>query len=206
MHKKLVLPLLLLCTTFAPAIVFGTYASGFAAYSTGDYEKAYAEWAPLAEQGDAGSQFGLGLLYSNGWGVAQDDAAALKWYELAANQGHAEAQYNISVMYQNGWGVDQSDAEALKWLRLAAGNGFAAAHRGLGDLYANGIGVPMDNVQAYQWYETGTALGDTQSSFNLQELEAIMQANEITTAHALAKTWIDDFRVQHPDHVWPDNP
>ena len=56
----------------------------------------------LAEQGDAGGQFFLGLIYSLGKGVPEDDAEALKWYRLAADQGHAGAQYNLGLMYANG--------------------------------------------------------------------------------------------------------
>jgi TPR repeat protein len=120
------------------------YQQGLDAFSIGEYETALAEWAPLAEQGHAESQFGMGLLCANGWGTAQNDAEALKWYELAAAQGHGEAQFNIGVMYQNGWGVDQSDAEALRWMQASAESGFPAAHRTLGGIYESGIGVAMD--------------------------------------------------------------
>ncbi|MGH8223251.1 MAG: tetratricopeptide repeat protein, partial [Woeseiaceae bacterium] len=112
MREKLLLCCLMLLLATASGADF---EAGFAAYSRGDYETALAEWQPLAEQGDASSQFGLGLLYANGFGVAMDDAQALKWYGLAADQGHAEAQYNLGVMYQNGWGVEQSDADTVKW-------------------------------------------------------------------------------------------
>ena len=38
------------------------------AYNSGDYQTAIAEWQPLAESGDAEAQFGMGLLYANGFG------------------------------------------------------------------------------------------------------------------------------------------
>lgn len=180
------------------------FDSGLEAYSTGDYETALAEWTPLAEQGHAGSQFGLGSLYANGWGVPLDDAKALEWYQRAANQGHAEAQYSIGVMYQNGWGVGQSDAEALKWIQQAADGGFPPAHRTLGDMYAGGFGVTPDPVQACKWFATGEALGDSESSFDRGDLEMHMSAGDIATASALAKSWLDDFRTRHPDYDWPD--
>jgi hypothetical protein len=180
------------------------FAAGLEAYSIGDYETALAEWAPLAEQGDASSQFGLGSLYANGWGVPLDDARALEWYERAANQGHAEAAYNISVMYQNGWGVVQSDAEALRWIQMAAEGGFAPAHRALGDMYAGGFGVATDQVQACRWYATGEALGDSESSFDRGELEMNLDASAIAAAQELADAWLKDFRSRHPDYEWPD--
>lgn len=50
-----------------------------AAYEAGDYATAAQEFRPLAEAGDAKSQFNLGVMYENGRGVAQDNAAAIKW-------------------------------------------------------------------------------------------------------------------------------
>ena len=61
-------------------------ADDTAAYATGDYQRAYDLWRPLADQGDASAKFDLGLMYGEGHGVAKDDAA-VKWDRLAANQG-----------------------------------------------------------------------------------------------------------------------
>ena len=195
MREKLLLccPMLLLATASS-----ADFEAGFAAYSQGDYETALAEWQPLAEQGDAGSQFGLGLLYANGFGVPMDDAQALKWYGLAADQGHAEAQYNLGVMYQNGWGVEQSDADTVKWHRLAAAGGFAEAHRSLGTLYGSGLRGERERVQPDSWDTTAAARGDESSRFKRDELQPDMQASEIAEARSRAQAWLDDFRAQHP--------
>jgi TPR repeat protein len=201
---RIALSLLLLTPLSAAIVSAADYAKGFEAYSTGDYETALAEWTPLAEQGDARSQFGLGSLYAKGWGVPLDDAQAMRWYELAANQGHAEAQYNIGVMYQNGWGVEQSDAEAFKWTHMAAEGGFAEAHRALGSMYDYGVGAEHDAVQSYRWFETGAALGDPQSGFSRDELKINMTPEEIQSAEELASKWLAEFRTQHPDHIWPE--
>ena len=80
-----------------------------------------------ADQGDADTQFLLGLRYANGEGVPENDAEAVKWYRLAAEQGHANAQYFLGAMYANGEGVPENDAEAVKWFRLAAEQGHAGA-------------------------------------------------------------------------------
>ena len=64
------------------------------------------KWSRLAaEQGDALTQFNLGFMYDKGYGVAQDDAAALRWYRLAAEQNDAKAQNNLGAMYAEGRGV-----------------------------------------------------------------------------------------------------
>ena len=41
----------------------------------------------LAEQGNVISQYTLGVLYANGYGVPQDFVQAYKWYNLAAANG-----------------------------------------------------------------------------------------------------------------------
>ena len=86
-----------------------------------------AEIRRLAEQGHAGAQFSLGVMYDEGRGVSQNDAEAVRWYQLAADQGDADAQYNLGCMYALGDGVPEDDAEAAKWFRLAAEQGHADA-------------------------------------------------------------------------------
>jgi len=60
------------------------------------------ELRALAEQGDAGAQVNLGVLYANGEGVPLDDAESVRWYRLAADQGHAGAQHYLGLFYGNG--------------------------------------------------------------------------------------------------------
>jgi uncharacterized protein len=76
-----------------------------------------------ADQGNAGAQFNLGLMYSNGNSVEQDFAEAVKWYRLAADQGDALAQGNLGIMYALGQGVLQDNQTAHMWFNIAAANG-----------------------------------------------------------------------------------
>src|SRR5260221_3261215 len=55
-----------------------------AAYRNGDFEKAQRLLHPLAEQGGAVAQCLLGVMYSFGEGVPQDDAIAARWTRLGA--------------------------------------------------------------------------------------------------------------------------
>ena len=73
-------------------------SKGLEAYNSGDFATALKEWKPLAEQGDATSQFILALMYANGDGVTQDYATAEKWFRKAAEQGLAEAQVNLDLL------------------------------------------------------------------------------------------------------------
>ena len=49
---------------FATPVVAGDSEDAVAAYHSGDFQKAFRIWKPLAEQGDARAQFNLGLIYS----------------------------------------------------------------------------------------------------------------------------------------------
>ena len=132
-----------------------------------------------AEQGGAGAQFNLGVRYSTGEGVPQDDGEAVKWYRLAADQGDASAQLNLGNMYSNGEGVPQDYAEAVKWYRLAAEQGYALAQSNLGNMYYNGEGVPQDYAEAVKWYrlaaEQGHALAQSNLGFMYYNGEGVPQ-------------------------------
>jgi TPR repeat protein len=60
---------------------------GIAAYARGDYSIALELLKQPAANGDMQSQALLGYMYDAGLGTAEDDAAAVKWYEKAALQG-----------------------------------------------------------------------------------------------------------------------
>ncbi len=90
--------------------------------------------AKAADQGNADTQYNLGLMYNNGIGVTQDYAEAMKWYRKAADQGNAKAQSNLGLMYDNGQGVTQDYVQAHMWLNLAAAQGQKEAEKFRGSL------------------------------------------------------------------------
>ena len=48
-----------------------------------------ARWyRKAADQGGAGAQHNLGLMFAQGRGVAQSHVEAARWYRKAADQGH----------------------------------------------------------------------------------------------------------------------
>ncbi len=112
-----------LCAGFTLGLTAPAWAdfnAGVAAYKWGAYATAYREWHPLAKQGNAKAQNNLGIMYSEGLGVPQDDAEALQWYRKAAEQGDAKAQNKLGAMYDEGRGVPQDYAQAHMWYNLAA--------------------------------------------------------------------------------------
>ena len=46
-------------------------------------------------RGDADAQYKLGLMYSNGEGISQDNKEATKWFQLAVEQGNTLAQEKL---------------------------------------------------------------------------------------------------------------
>ena len=159
----------------------------YEAYETGDYATAMREWKPLAEQGHAGAQFFLGVMYVEGQGVPQDDAEAVKWYRLAAEQGHVAAQGALGEMYANGRGVPEDDAEAVQWTRLAAGQGHVAAQLSLGLRYYLGRGVPEDQVLAYHWWNLAAAQGDEAARKFKTRVQGEMTSAQIAEAQKLSR-------------------
>ena len=75
-----------------------------------------------AIDGDADKQVALGRRYANGEGVAQDDAEAFRWYQLAAEQGHFGAQVDLARSYLEGFGVSQDYELAHIWANRAVGH------------------------------------------------------------------------------------
>jgi uncharacterized protein len=109
----------------APA--WADYQAGMDARNRGDFAKAFREWQPLAEQGDARAQFYLGLLYENGDGVTRDYGKARQWYEKSASKGEANAQFYLGLLSAFGQGGPMDLAQAHMWYSLAAGNGHVGA-------------------------------------------------------------------------------
>jgi len=173
----------------SPAVPAADIAAGQAACEAGDYPTALAEWQGLAEEGNADAQFGMGLLYGNGFGVPMDDALALEWYRLAADQGHAQAQCNLAVMYSNGWGVPQSDEQAFHWYGLAAEGGVLQAQLGLAKMYSSTFRGPPNRVLAYQWLAIAADRGEYDAEIKRDELAAEMSADEVAEGSRLASAF-----------------
>ena len=79
-----------------------------------------ADLRARAEQGNALAQFNLGVNYTSGEGVPQDDVEATRWFRLAAEQGHLGAQQFLGAKYWIGKGVPQDYVQSHMWLHLAA--------------------------------------------------------------------------------------
>ncbi|MGK8946514.1 tetratricopeptide repeat protein [Haemophilus influenzae] len=128
------------------------FQQGLTAYEQSDYQTAFKLWLPMAEQGYAQAQGGLGMMYERGLGVKQDGVEAVKWFRKAAEQGNAKAQNGLGMMYRGRLGIKQDYFKAVKWYRKAAEQGYGGAQVMLGFSYLSGKGVQVNKSLAKEWF------------------------------------------------------
>ena len=131
---------------------------------TGDAE-AVAWIRKAAEQGDPKAQCGLGICYSEGYGVTKDAAEAKKWFakgidglRKAAESGDSEAQTLLAGCYGEGNGVKADQTLSLIWLRKAAEQDFARAQLALALTY---VTVDKDRKEADKWFRKAAENGES---------------------------------------------
>jgi uncharacterized protein len=185
------------CATVSAA---DPYADAISEVHRDDYDLAARLFRPLAEQGHAGAQSFLAVLYANGQGVPRSYEKAAWWYRRAADQGDAVAQFNLAVRYDNGQGVTQSDTEAGRWYRRAAQQGHARGQSNLGVLYAGGQDVPKDVIRAYMWLAVAVAgsRGDDVKTamMNQTTVAADMTAAQVEQGQEMARLCLEGQFVQ----------
>jgi TPR repeat protein len=129
--------------------------------------KAFEGHKEKALKGDLKAHFDVAACYARGWGVARDQAEAVKWVRKAADQGYPMAQFSLANCYDNGNGVTKDPVEAAKWMRKAADQGFVSAQNSLAAYYANGKGVAISQVEAAKWFRKAADQGDAAAQYNL---------------------------------------
>jgi hypothetical protein len=94
-------------------------SEGVAAVTVGDYQKAIAEFQPLAASGDPAAQYQLAKIYLEGRGPADGLPQGIDLMTKAANGNHPEAQAQLGLMYAMGLGVQVDNVQAYDWLSKA---------------------------------------------------------------------------------------
>jgi uncharacterized protein len=159
------------------------------AYNSGDFALALKTFRPLAEKGQVLGQYILGLMYTNGQGVAENFPEGLQWLTKAAEQGEAKAQFSVGVIYFKGLGVTKNNTEALKWYRRAAEQGNPPAQYNLGAMYAKGEPVAQDNVTAYMLYALAAAQGIRAAGDARDKLAKSMSLDQVVEANKKVHAW-----------------
>ncbi len=117
---------------FAVTPACADFDSGLEAYTSGSFEQAAREWAPLAEQGQVEAQYHLALLYEEGQGVDKNYDLARFWFLRAAQKGYVDAYFALGEMYAAGRGSEVSRSLAYHWYTMAAASGHARAKELMG--------------------------------------------------------------------------
>ena len=157
--------------------------AGVDAWQQGDYDKAVAEWQPLAQAGDPDAQFNMGQAYKLGRGVKADLPKALDWYRKAATQGHVRAEDNLGLlMFQQG-----DRAGAFPYLQRSATRGEPRAQYIVGTALFNGDIAPKNWVRAYALMTRASGAGLAQATASLKQMDRYIPADQREQGVAMAR-------------------
>lgn len=134
--------------------------------------KGFQMMREAAEKGHLPAIAGVAYLYNVGMGTTKDNAAAYKWFRLAAEDGHAISQYNLGkllvadeVPLLEG-AVDRKvqHAEGVEWIRKAADQGLLDAQAAYGViLYRGEFETKPDATAAAGYLKPAAEAGDLEA-------------------------------------------
>jgi TPR repeat protein len=132
-----------------------TIEDAVAALDAGRYQAARDGFESLARRGNTDAQTLLGIMYSEGRGVARDVQQARTWLARAAHQGSHDAGFLLGLSYLGSYGKGgQNDpAKARIWLRRSAHLGNPLAQRFLIRAYRHGWFGSENQQHASYWQE-----------------------------------------------------
>lgn len=145
------------------------------AYNNKDYKKAFNLFQKSCDNKNGGGCFGVGVLYSKGMGVEQDDIKALEYYKKACELGDGNACIVLANMYYYEQGGVAKDIKKANELYKKAATlyeksceiGDIRACHILAAMYENGKGVQEDAKQAIKFYEKSCDLGNADDCFKI---------------------------------------
>ncbi len=140
-----------------------------------------------AQQGDASSQFELGLKFAKGDGVEKNLDEAARWYRKAADQGDASAQCNLGFCYYNGLGVAKDLSEAFRLFEASANQGNADAQANLASMYELGQATPKDDSKALEYCLKAANGGSTRAQYLIGT--RYESGRGVPKSFAIAKKW-----------------
>lgn len=113
---------------------------------------------------DVISQYELGVLCINGWGVEQDIEGGSMWLKRAADAGFFMAMDDLGVLYKERALGKGKEKDAWSYFLRAAGLGYRGGEFHLGECYYEGIGVEPDLEKAVTCYKRALAHGSMEAA------------------------------------------
>lgn len=102
-----------------------------------------------ALNGDAESQYRLGVFCYTGDHFPQDDKQAYHWFSQAAGQGHVKAYNALAGLYNEGRGCEKDPQKAFAYYQKAANTGDFEGRINLAVCHLQGIGTPKNETQGF---------------------------------------------------------
>ncbi len=168
-RKKIALALVLLASPARAGLAANQPDLAFGAYQRGLYQTAFTEAMKRidADKHDGAAMTLVAELLSQGLGVPENDAEALRWYRLAASEGDKNAQFSLGLAYLTGKGAEKDVATASAWLQKAAAQDHAGAWYNLGVIALEGNGVVLDFKRAAIDFRRSADLGFPDAAYSL---------------------------------------
>lgn len=157
------------------------FYQGLRLIETGNQAEGLKWLSKSATQGYAGAQTYLGVLYTEGRGLAKNDGEAVKWYLKAAKQGDSMAQYNLALLYDRAGNTKES----TYWFAQAASQGDTRAQFELARHYESGTGVKKSMPEAYRWLLMAARDGSPTSIANRDRVAGLLSAEELQLVRQL---------------------
>lgn len=158
---------LLLGGTVLAATPAEDYAAGLHAYQQENLIPAMQLLERAAEAGHPEAQVLLGYILDR----AENNAAAMRYYSLAAASGNAEGAYRLGVLYATGEGVERDPAAAVDWMRRAVEGAYWPAAVVLARAYLEGgLGLAVDRAEAERLLRQAADAGDEPARSALEAL------------------------------------
>ncbi|TVY84737.1 Protein sel-1-like protein [Lachnellula suecica] len=116
------------------------------------YEKANIWFLRGVKSGDAGSQYGLGLMNLEGFGIPKNTIRATELFKASAEQDYAPAQVSLGAMYLDE-GTPNGIQVANRYFELAARYGHIESYYYLAEMINQGVGRDRSCGMATAYYK-----------------------------------------------------
>ncbi len=121
-----------------------------------------------ASQGEAESEFVLGVAYRDGWdGTIQPESSIACWCQLADELGDHRPAFLLGQLQKENDRISKDETKAMKCLNDAAESGDNYARVILGEMLLEGRGVPVDWHRGSDWIRKSALAGFAPAQFRL---------------------------------------
>jgi len=143
-----------------------TYQEGLSSYEDGNKAKAFRIWYLLSLEGNSNADYGLGLLYLNGFEhLNNNNTLALEYLQKADNANITEATYLLGTLYEKGEKVSQNNKKAFKYYTKAVADDHLLAMKKLAKSYEFGTLSPPDAKKSCELWNAVVSFGDIEGYY-----------------------------------------